>query len=46
MAPSLTGTRLSLNEGKAALGNLQFKLIILLSQHAEGKLLVCNIWGS
>lgn len=33
MAPTLTGTCLSLEEGKAAWGNLQFKLISLLSQH-------------
>ena len=32
MAPSLTGTCLSLDEAKAAQGNLQFKLISLLSQ--------------
>lgn len=33
MALTLTGTCLSLEEGKAAWGNLQFKLISLLSQH-------------
>ncbi len=33
MAPTLTGTCLSLEEGKAAWGNLQSKLISMLSQH-------------
>lgn len=46
MAPALTGTCLSLEEGKAAWGNLQFKLISLLSQHtADTWLRRINDWS-
>lgn len=46
MAPTLTGTCLSLEEGKAAWGNLQFKLISLLSQHiADTWLQRINEWN-